>query len=142
MNNQLIGDAGEYLVAYNLSRRGLAVALMNNGTKGVDLLVTDDGKSVASIQVKASQAKTQPRQWIVGKKQPSVADNFFYIFCNIWEDYNREPEIFIVPSCDVFTSVNWESKVPLFKIKADTEGLYLNNWKAIEEVFNTATHKV
>ncbi|OUS52560.1 hypothetical protein BM607_001070 [Shewanella sp. SACH] len=42
MNNRLIGDAGEYLVAYHLSRRGIAVALMNNGTKGVDLLGSVD----------------------------------------------------------------------------------------------------
>ncbi|MCU8073874.1 hypothetical protein [Shewanella sp. SM29] len=138
MNNRLIGDAGEYLVAYHLSRRGIAVALMNNGTKGVDLLVTDDSQHVASIQVKASQGKTQPRQWIVGKNQPRASENFFYIFCNIWIELDKTPEIFIVPSDDVKTAVKWESKVPLFKITPDNEGKYLNNWKAITDIFITS----
>ncbi|HFQ5139446.1 hypothetical protein [Vibrio rotiferianus] len=135
MDNKTIGDAGEYLVAYNLSRRGLSAALMNAGTKGVDILVTDDGKSVASIQVKSSQGKSQPRQWMVGKKQPNPSDNFFYVFCNIWVDTTREPEVFVVPSQFVKDSVNWDSKVPLFKIKPENESDFLNNWAPILDLF-------
>jgi hypothetical protein len=135
MDNRTIGDAGEYFVAYNLSRRGLSVALMNSGTRGVDLLVTDDGKSLASIQVKASQGKSQPRQWMVGKKQPTPSENFFYVFCNIWPEYFREPEIFVVPSAVVNDSVDWESKVPLFKIKPEQEGDFKGNWSQILALF-------
>lgn len=136
MDNRTIGDTGEYLVAYYLSRMGLSVALMNSGTKGVDLLVTDDGKSVVSIQVKASLGRNQPRQWMVGKHQPSASDNFFYVFCNIWEDLDREPEIFIVPSFHVKESVNWDAKVPLFKIKGhDEESKYFLNWEPIHRLF-------
>lgn len=135
MNNKLIGDSGEYLVSYHLARRGLASALMNSGTKGVDILVTDDGKSVASIQVKSSQGKSQPRQWMVGKNQPSASNNFFYIFCNIWEDIERNPEIFIVPSQHVKETVDWESTVPLFKLSQETAEKYLENWEQILNLF-------
>ncbi len=111
------------------------MALMNNGAKGVDILVTDDGKSVASIQVKSSQGKSQPRQWMVGKKQPSVSNNFFYAFCNIWEDKARTPEIFIVPSQYVKETVNWEVKVPLFKLDPVSESKYSESWDQILELF-------
>ncbi|EOX3350882.1 hypothetical protein ACPFTT_003392 [Vibrio cholerae] len=131
MDNKTIGDAGEYFVAYNLSRRGLSAVLMNAGTKGVDILVTDDGKSVASLQVKSSQGKSQPRQWMVGKKPPNPSDNFFYVFCNIWVDTEREPEVFIVPSIVVKETVDWDAKVPLFKIKPEQEEDFLNNWQSI-----------
>ncbi|MBS0044991.1 hypothetical protein KFE26_22320 [Shewanella sp. M16] len=136
MDNRTIGDAGEYLVAYNLSRRGLSAALMNTGTKGVDILVTDDGKSVASLQVKSSQGKSQPRQWMVGKKPPSPSDNFFYVFCNIWIDTERQPEVFIVPSAIIKDSVDWDAKVPLFKIKPEQESCFLNNWQPILSLFS------
>ena len=135
MNNKLIGDSGEYLVSYHLSRRGLAAALMNRGAKGVDILVTDDGKSVASIQVKTSQGKSQPKQWIVGKNQPRVSRNFFYVFCNIWEDLERAPDIYIVPSQYVKDTVNWNSEVPLFKLTQETANKYIENWEQILKLF-------
>lgn len=136
MNSNLIGDAGEYLVSYCLSRRGIAAALMNTGAKGVDILATDDGENVVSIQVKSSQGKSQPRQWIVGKKRPSASSHFFYVFCNIWEDLQCEPELFIVPSLYVKESVNWNSKVPLFKLNSESAERYLNNWDQILNIFS------
>ncbi|MFQ2518503.1 hypothetical protein ACK3Z5_01970 [Aeromonas caviae] len=137
MDNRTIGDAGEYLVAFHLSRRGLSTALMNTGTKGVDMLVTDDGKSVVSIQVKSSQGKSQPRQWMVGKHQPSPSANFFYVFCNIWEDLHREPEMLVVPSEHVSRSVDWNAKVPLFKIQPEEKAKYKDNWDQILRCFSS-----
>lgn len=137
LNSRIVGDAGEYLVAYNLSRRGLAVALMNQGAQGVDMLVTNDGKDVVSVQVKSSQGRNQPRQWMVGKHQPSPSAHFFYVFCNIWEDESKEPEVFVVPSEEISKSVNWEANVPLFKIKdPKKEGKYLYGWEQITNLFS------
>ena len=116
-----VGIAGEHFIAYNLARRGINPALMNAGARAVDILATIDGSTVVSIQVKASWARQAPRQWIVGRHKPSPSPNFFYAFCNIWEDLRLDPEVFIVPSLFVFESVNWESSVPLFKITPDTE---------------------
>lgn len=137
LNSRIVGDAGEYLVAYNLSRRGLAVALMNRGAKGVDMLVTNNGKDVVSIQVKSSQGRSQPRQWMVGKHQPSPSSHFFYVFCNIWEDEKRDPEIFVVPSKKVSVSVDWNANVPLFKIiTIEEEKQYLYAWEEITTLFD------
>ncbi|WP_208855524.1 hypothetical protein [Pseudoalteromonas translucida] len=135
MNNKLIGDSGEYFVSYNLSRRGLSCALMNNGAKGVDILVTDDGKSVVSIQVKTSQGKSQPRQWMVGKNAPSASNNFFFVFCNIWKDFDKAPEVFIIPSQYVKDNVNWDSTAPLFKITPEVADKYRENWEQILALF-------
>lgn len=133
-SNKLIGDAGEYLIAYNLARRGISPALMNQGAKAVDILCTIDGSKVVSIQVKSSWARTAPRQWMVGKYKPNPSLNYFYIFCNIFEldgDRTREPEIFIVPSQIIYDLVNWNASVPLFKLSKNDEDLYKNNWDAI-----------
>lgn len=133
-SSKLVGDAGEYFIAYNLAKRGISPALMNQGTKAVDILCTIDSSKVVSIQVKSSWAKTAPRQWMVGKHKPSPSSSFFYIFCNIFElkdNISREPEIFIVPSQIIHDTVNWDSSVPLFKLEKNDVHLYENNWDSI-----------
>ncbi|MEQ4674073.1 hypothetical protein ABN063_05865 [Providencia vermicola] len=127
------GDAGEYYVAYMLSRLGISAALTTSGTSAVDIIATIDGTRSISIQVKASWARSQPRQWMVGTKKPNVSESFFYIFCNLSEDINRvyEPELFIVPSLIVLETSTWQHKVPLFKITKGNESEYKNRWDLI-----------
>ena len=79
----LTGDAGEHYVAYCLARLGIDPALLRKNSKGADVLATIGGSRVLSLQVKASAARSEPRQWIVGKHKPDVSDNFMYIFLNI-----------------------------------------------------------
>ncbi|WP_370547469.1 hypothetical protein [Edwardsiella tarda] len=127
------GDAGEYYIAYMLSRLGISAALTTSGTSAVDILATVNGVKSISIQVKSSWARSQPRQWMVGSKRPHVSDSLIYIFCNMFEDIDidKAPEVFIVPSTDVDASSTWHHKAPLFKITPDTAPGYLNNWKLI-----------
>lgn len=80
------GDAGEYYVAYMLSRLGISAALTTSGTSAVDIIATIDGSKSISIQVKGSWARSQPRQWMVGKHMPVVSPDLFYVFCNMSED--------------------------------------------------------
>ena len=77
LNNQLKGDAGEYFVAYQLAKRGINPALLSLKSKGVDILATDNGNTVISIQVKTSAGQTKPRQWDVGKRKPNYSKFFF-----------------------------------------------------------------
>lgn len=104
------GDAGEYYIAYMLSRLGISAALTTSGSSAVDIIATIDGSKSISVQVKASWARTDPRQWTVGKNKPHISDSFFYVFCNLSEDiYNSSytPEVFIVPSHDVLILSTW-----------------------------------
>lgn len=80
------GDAGEYYVAYMLSRLGISAALTTSGSNAVDIIATINGSKSISIQVKGSWARSQPRQWIVAKHKPVVSPDYSYVFCNVSED--------------------------------------------------------
>jgi hypothetical protein len=71
ISNKLLGDAGEHYVAFQLARMGINPAMLSANSKGVDLLATDNGKNVISIQVKTSAGRNAPRQWDVGSHQPN-----------------------------------------------------------------------
>lgn len=117
VHNKLLGDAGEYYIAFELARRGITPAIMTRNSLGADILATVDGQSVVSIQVKTSAGRNQPRLWDVGKHRPNHSQTFFYIFINIWDTYSRQIEYFVVSSERVFNNVNWASPRPQFRIK-------------------------
>lgn len=129
------GDAGEYYVAYILSRLGISAALTTSGTSAVDIIATVDGSKSICIQVKGSWARSQPRQWMVGKHMPLVSPDLFYVFCNIPEDIfiDKAPETFIVPSEIVKQTSTWHHSVPLFKITKEQEDKYKNRWDYITQ---------
>lgn len=129
------GDAGEYYVAYMLSRLGISAALTTSGTSAVDIIATIDGSKSISIQVKGSWARSQPRQWMVGKHMPVVSPDFFYIFCNMSEDIAtaKEPEVFIVPSEIVKATSTWHHSAPLFKIAKGQDDQFYNRWDYITD---------
>ncbi len=129
------GDAGEYFIAYMLSRLGISAALTTSGSSAVDIIATIDGSKSISIQVKGSWARSQPRQWMVGKHMPAASPDFFYVFCNMSEDIANKtfPEVFIVPSEVVASHATWHHSAPLFKISKADEGQYLDRWDYIAE---------
>ncbi|MDI3440353.1 hypothetical protein QLG07_12865 [Erwinia sp. V90_4] len=128
------GDAGEYYVAYMLSRLGISAALTTSGTSRVDIIATIDGSKSISIQVKGSWARSAPRQWTVGNHRPIVSPDLFYVFCNMSEDMNNTsaPAVYVVPSRDVDALSTWHHQVPLFKISKSDDDSYLNRWDFIQ----------
>ncbi|MBV4366276.1 hypothetical protein [Erwinia phyllosphaerae] len=128
------GDAGEYYVAYMLSKLGISAALTTSGSSAVDIIATIDGSKSISIQVKGSWARTQPRQWMVGKHIPTNSPDYFYVFCNMSEDISHKniPEVFIVPSEIVASQSTWQHTVPLFKIGKGEDSKYLDRWDFIQ----------
>jgi len=136
------GDAGEYYVAYMLSRLGISAALTTSGSSAVDIIATIDGSKSISIQVKGSWARSQPRQWMVGKHKPIASPDFFYVFCNMCEDIrvSQIPEVFVVPSQIVAESSTWHHSAPLFKIAKGEDELYADRWDLISQslVANTS----
>lgn len=136
IQNKLLGDAGEYYVAFQLARRGISPALLSTNTKGVDLLATISGRNSISIQVKASAGRNNPRTWAVGKHRPEISKTFFYIFINVWDDYQKIISCYVIPSSIVAESVNWDASMPQFCLGKGAEDLYHENWESILEVLS------
>ena len=134
-NGHQVGVAGEHFVAYNLARRKINPAMMSKGADAVDILCTMDGSKAVSIQVKSSLGKSSPRQWLIGKHKPNPSSIFFFIFCNIWADLEKDPEIFIIPSQFVHDEVDWNAGTPLFKLKKDQADKFRDAWHLITEQF-------
>lgn len=135
ISNKLLGDAGEHYVAFQLARMGISPAMLSVNSTGVDILATDNGKNVISIQVKASSGRNAPRNWDVGKHQPAANSHFFYVFLNLWDDSQREIECFVVPSKYVFNTVDWKQSRPQFRLSRANEGEFLNKWEFISDLF-------
>ncbi len=133
LSSKNAGDAGEYYVAYMLSRLGISAALTTSGTSAVDIIATINGSKSISIQVKGSWARSAPRQWTVGNHKPVTSPDFFYVFCNMSEDIGNTtaPEIFIVSSEIVKDTCTWHHKVPLFKILKGEEKQFKDRWDLI-----------
>ena len=70
-STKIIGDAGEYYVAFALSRLNVSVGLLSINTPGADIVATITGAKVASIQVKSSFGKNNAKLWYAGKNAPA-----------------------------------------------------------------------
>jgi len=76
----LVGIAGEYLVAAELSRRGYVASLTLRNTRGIDLLVSNvDATRAVGVQVKTSQ-RARPQWVLTSKAEADLAENLFYVF--------------------------------------------------------------
>jgi len=97
ISKQLCGVAGEYYVAAELSRRGYLAAITLRNSEGVDILVSNpEGNKLLSIQAKTTQNK---RKWILNQKvENEKSENKYFVFVNIPENINSQPEYFIVSS--------------------------------------------
>ena len=130
-SSSLTGEAGEHYVAFSLARLGFQPAVLRKNSKGVDLLATADGSKVLSIQVKASAARRNPRQWMVGKKKPVVSKNCFHVFLNIRED-NSPVDSYVFTSAEVLKRASWHTSAPTFCISRKEENRK-NSWQLIKD---------
>jgi hypothetical protein len=112
ISNPIIGTAGTYFAAAELSRRGAIVLSTVRNTRGADLIaVSIDGRNFATIQVKTSGAR--PNFWPLGSAlDPTPPDNFFFVFVrNARLTPTGTPplppmEAFVVPARDVVETAN------------------------------------
>jgi hypothetical protein len=100
---QMTGMQGVYLVAAELSYRGLIVSPTSRSAAGADLLVTDlDCRSAWSVQVKTNSKKAA--FWLVGTNtQTTVSKSHVYVFVNL--KGNQRPEYLVVASAEVASKV-------------------------------------
>jgi len=111
LESQLVGVAGEYLVAGELSLRGYIASITLRNSRGIDIIASNsDGTKSVSIQVKTNSSGN--KSWILNKKSEEFfSDNHYYIFVALG-NINVRPAYHIVPSKKVaeYTSsdhANW-----------------------------------
>lgn len=144
LETTLVGVAGEYLVAGELTLRGYLASITLRNSRGIDIIVsTSDGTASASIQVKTNSNGSAT--WLLNKKAESFsADNHYYVFVALLE-LGERPRYYIVPSRVVaeYTrrthaeflsgqkkdgSPRKDSNIRNFK---DPEGEYFERWELI-----------
>ena len=100
ISNTLVGVAGEYFVAAELSRRGWVASVTMRNTAGIDVLATHpDGSHSVTIQCKTSGGKS--KKWLLDKKAETfVAENHYYVFV-VLGSCDERPHFHVVPSAVV-----------------------------------------
>jgi hypothetical protein len=92
------GNASQYYVAAELSRRGMVAALTLGNCPNTDILCSDpEGKHFAHVQVKTFRAGV--KKCAVGKKaQRKYSTRFFWVLVGIPEDQEQKPVYYIIPA--------------------------------------------
>jgi len=146
----VVGLAGTYYVAAELSQLGHIATVTSRNAEGIDILASrPDGSKVVSIQVKTSGAAQRSRftrSWIMGKKdEKRFSSGLFYVFVDLQPD--SKPDFYVVPSKVVAdyireTHKKWvstpgrggkqrkDTEMRLFEIYDDSVAAkYLNKWE-------------
>ena len=97
LKSTLVGVAGEYLVAGELSLRGHIASITLRNSRGIDIIASNsDGSKSISIQVKTNS--NGRKSWILNKKSEFfISDNHYYIFVAL-RKLNERPSFHIAPS--------------------------------------------
>jgi hypothetical protein len=119
--NALIGAAGVYYVASELSRRGLIALPTIRNTKGYDIIVANpDGTEYANIDVKTSQRYVE--YWpMPSSRAVRDGENDFYVLLR-WLKEEERFEGFMLAGVEAKAEVvRWESEDP-YNVKQRAEG--------------------
>ena len=145
LEHTLVGVAGEYLVAGELSLRGYIASITLRNSRGIDIIASNsNGSRSVSIQVKTNS--DGGKKWMLSQKAEDFhSKNHYYIFVAL-SNRNERPCFHIVPSRVVSeytktTHSNWlkgtkkdgtkrkDSTISNFK---DHENKYLEAWHNIK----------
>ena len=141
VSSTLVGVAGEYFVAAELSRLGYIASITLRNTKGIDIIATnEEGTRTVNIQVKTRRQGL--KDWIVSQKAEKIKDkNIFYVFVALKGD-DEKPDYHIVSSKEIANNVAKSYKKWLaepgrggkkhnesnIRIWGDPKGKYLDRW--------------
>ena len=97
LESTLVGVAGEYLVAGELSLRGYLASITLRNSRGIDIIASNaDASRSVSIQVKTNS--DGGKKWILNKKAETYhSENHFYVFVAL-QGLGQRPNFHIVPS--------------------------------------------
>lgn len=145
LESTLVGVAGEYLVAGELTLRGYIASITLRNSRGIDIIASNSvGSRSVSLQVKTNSHGS--KSWILSKKSEEYfSDSHFYVFVALGQ-INSRSKFHIVPSKIVAESTktghaNWlkGKKIDGSKRKDssirnfhDHEDKYLEAWHLIE----------
>lgn len=145
LESQLVGVAGEYLVAGELTLRGKLASITLRNSRGIDIISTNsDASQQISIQVKTNSDGSN--KWILNKKSETfISNTHFYVFVAIG-DLGSRPKYHIVKSADVANYItqkhqNWLSgrkkdgskrKDSNMRKFMDETNQYLENWGILD----------
>ena len=105
IESTLVGVAGEYLVAGELTLRGYIASITLRNSRGVDILASNaDASRSISVQVKSNKGG-RPTWLLTKKSETFFADNHFYIFVAL-KPYGVRPDYHIVPSAVVASRIS------------------------------------
>ena len=111
-SNKLVGQTGEYLVAAELSRRGLIATTFTGNVPHYDIIASDEVGQHVAVQVKASRSpswqfgdisryceiKFRDKRQVVGTPKPIPVRRLVVVFVKVEEDGD-----------DHFYILTWES---------------------------------
>ena len=145
LESTLVGVAGEYLVAGELSLRGYIASITLRNSRGIDIIASNsNGSKSVSIQVKTNSSGV--KSWILNKKSEEYySDNHYYVFVAL-NNLNERPSFHIVPSIKVAqyistTHANWlkikkrdgtPRKDSTMRKFDDHEDIYKETWHLIK----------
>lgn len=133
----MVGVAGEYLVAGELSLRGYIASITLRNSKGIDIIASDaDAARSVSIQVKTNSFGSD--KWILNKKSEDFhSDSHYYVFVSL-KEIGKRPDYYIVPSKIVANYVSSTHSEWLKGCKSDgshREDSAIRNFKDTQKQF-------
>jgi hypothetical protein len=140
----LVGVAGEYLVAGELSLRGYIASITLRNSKGIDIIASDaDAVRSVSIQVKTNSFGND--KWILNKKSEGFySENHYYVFVSL-KEIGERPDYYIVPSKIVANYVSSTHSEWLKGCKSDgspRKDSAIRNFKDTQKQFLEAWHLI
>jgi len=131
LSNQMIGIAGVYYVAAELSRRDYISLITTRNTAGIDMVVVNQKTANAiSVQVKSSYAEVN--YWLVGKKEFENKDNnVVYVFVVLPTSEKDRPKFWIAHARDLKFKKE-TSKTGSVWYYTPKDDKFLDNWGVFE----------
>jgi hypothetical protein len=144
LERTLVGVAGEYFVAAELSMRGYLASITLRNSRGIDIVACNgDASRSVSIQVKTSTG-ANPKWMLNQKAETYESANHFYVLVRL-RSVSTRPDYYIVPSTSVASYVqsshqNWLAgtkkdgsvrKDTSMRSFRDPDGTYLEAWNRL-----------
>jgi hypothetical protein len=97
LESQLVGVAGEYLVAGELTLRGYLASITLRNSRGIDIIASSSD-AIKSISIQVTTNSDGRPSWILNKKSETFfSNNHFYILVAI-SKLGIRPNFHIIPS--------------------------------------------
>lgn len=141
LEQTLVGVAGEYFVAAELTSHGFLASITLRNSRGVDIIATD-GRASRSVTIQVKTSTGGKAEWILTKKSESFQSKSHYYVFVILRGTGARPDYYVVPSAVVAKSITSSHRKWLSGSKAngsprkdssmrkfrDHEGRYREAW--------------